>query len=46
MLLDTGADVTLLSRDYSERLGVMPVEYKVYEVEGFDGAPNWRRSFN
>ena len=37
MLLDTGADVTLLPHDYSERLGVMPVEDKVYEVEGFDG---------
>ena len=37
MLLDTSADVTLLPRDYIELLGVMPVEDKVYEVEGFDG---------
>ena len=36
MLLDTGSDVTLLPRDCIEQLGVMPVEDKVYEVEGFD----------
>lgn len=38
MLLDTGADVTLLQRDYTERHGVMPVEDKVYKVEGIDGS--------
>ena len=37
MLLDTGADVTLLPRDYIEQLGVIPVKDKIYEVEGFDG---------
>jgi hypothetical protein len=37
MLLDTGADVTLISRDFIDQLGVRPVEEKVYEVEGFDG---------
>ncbi len=37
MLLDTGADVTLLPREFIEQLGVTPVEDKVYEVEGFDG---------
>lgn len=37
MLMDTGADVTLLSREYVEQLGITPVEGKVYEVEGFGG---------
>jgi predicted aspartyl protease len=37
MLLDTGADVTLLPREIIEQLGVEPVKNKVYEVEGFDG---------
>jgi predicted aspartyl protease len=37
MLLDTGADVTLLPREIIEQLGVELVENKVYEVEGFDG---------
>jgi len=37
MLLDTGADVTLLPRDFVDQLGITPVEDKVYEVEGFDG---------
>jgi len=37
MLLDTGADVTLLPRETIEQLEVTPIEDKVYEVEGFDG---------
>jgi hypothetical protein len=37
MLLDTGADVTLLPRERIEQLGVSNVENKIYEVEGFDG---------
>jgi len=37
MLLDTGADVTLLPREIIKQLGVNPVENKIYEVEGFDG---------
>ncbi len=37
MLLDTGADVTLLPREIIEQLGVAPVENKFYEVAGFDG---------
>ena len=37
MLIDTGADVTLLPRDAVEQLGVAPLEDKLYEVEGFDG---------
>jgi hypothetical protein len=37
MLLDTGADVTLLPRECIAQLGIEPVENEVYEVEGFDG---------
>lgn len=37
MLLDTGADVTLLPRETIEQLGVMPIEDKAYEGEGFNG---------
>jgi hypothetical protein len=38
MLLDTGADVTLLPRETIEQFGVKPIEDKAYEVEGFDGS--------
>jgi len=38
MLLDTGADVTLLPREFVELLGVSPEEGLTYEVAGFDGA--------
>ena len=37
LLLDTGADVTLLPRAAVERLGVKPVSGKDYELLGFDG---------
>jgi Retroviral aspartyl protease len=37
LLMDTGADVTLLPREIIRQLGVVPVEDKFYEVEGFDG---------
>ena len=37
MLMDTGADITLLSREYIEQLGIEPVEDIVYELQGFDG---------
>ncbi|MBC8496624.1 MAG: retroviral-like aspartic protease [Chloroflexi bacterium] len=37
MLMDTGADVTLLPREYIEQMGVKPIANKVYEIEGFDG---------
>jgi predicted aspartyl protease len=37
MLIDTGADVTLLPRTYVEQLGVTPDEDILYEVQGFDG---------
>lgn len=36
MLIDTGADVTLLPREYADRLGV-ETESKAYEVQGYDG---------
>ncbi len=36
MLIDTGADVTLLPRQYVEELNIEPEEDKVYEVQGFD----------
>ncbi len=36
MLIDTGADVTLLPRSYADRLGV-ETESKAYEVQGYDG---------
>ena len=38
LLMDTGADVTLLPRNIVEQLGVVPVDNKFYEVEGFDGS--------
>jgi predicted aspartyl protease len=38
MLIDTGADVTLLPRDVVEKIGVIPVPEKVCEVQGFDGS--------
>lgn len=37
MLIDTGADTTLLPQDYVERLGIEPDENTLYEVQGFDG---------
>jgi Aspartyl protease len=38
LLLDTGADVTLLPRAAVERLGVKPVSGKDYELLGFNGS--------
>ena len=38
MLMDSGADVTLLPRDVVEKLGVTPIAEKVYELQGFDGS--------
>jgi len=37
MLMDTGADVTLLPRIYVDRLGISSLKEKVYELQGFDG---------
>ncbi len=36
MLIDTGADVTLLPREYVERLGI-ETESEAYEVQGYNG---------
>jgi predicted aspartyl protease len=38
LLIDTGADVTLLPRSAVTRLGVTPVPDMRYELIGFDGA--------
>jgi clan AA aspartic protease len=37
MLIDTGADVTLVPRQVAERLGIQSSEDTAYEVQGFDG---------
>jgi predicted aspartyl protease len=37
MLVDTGADVTLLPRGSVNRLGVLPNEDVLYEIQDFDG---------
>lgn len=37
MLMDTGADVSLLPRSYIEQLGTEPAADVVYEIQGFDG---------
>ncbi len=39
MLIDTGADVTLLPANYVEQLGMKPVRDVAYEIQGFDGEP-------
>ncbi len=38
MLLDTGADVTLLPRHLVGQLGVTPSAEKAYELTSFDGS--------
>jgi predicted aspartyl protease len=37
MLIDTGADATLLPQEYVEQLGIDADENTLYEVQGFDG---------
>jgi predicted aspartyl protease len=39
MLIDTGADVTLLPASYVEQLDMKPVHNIAYEIQGFDGQP-------
>ena len=39
LLLDTGADITLLPRMAVDRLGVKPLGGKDYQLLGFDGIP-------
>jgi predicted aspartyl protease len=41
MLLDTGADVTLLSQAVVERLGVVAIPDQRYELVGFDGSTSF-----
>ena len=38
LLMDSGADVTILPREAVEKLGIAPVANKVYELQGFDGS--------
>lgn len=38
MLLDTGADITLLPKSYIETLEIKPSENQKYELTGFDGS--------
>lgn len=44
LLLDTGADVTLLPRAAVERLDVAPVSGMDYELVGFDGSRSTARA--
>lgn len=37
MLLDSGADITLLPQTAVEQLGVLPIPEQRYELVGFDG---------
>jgi hypothetical protein len=37
LLVDTGADITLLPRSAVEQLGVQLLEDEQYELQGFDG---------
>ena len=41
LLLDTGADITLLPRTAVERLGVPPLADQQYELMGFDGSTSF-----
>ncbi|MEZ4767284.1 MAG: retropepsin-like aspartic protease [Caldilineales bacterium] len=38
MLIDSGADVTLIPQSYLDRLGLVPAEGQFYELMGFDGS--------
>ncbi len=38
MLMDSGADVTVLLREAVEKLGISPIGDKVYELQGFNGS--------
>ena len=40
LLMDTGADITLLPRSAVEQLGISPVEQR-YELMGFDGSKSF-----
>ena len=36
MLIDTGADISLLPRQSVEQIGVVPIANSAYEIQGFD----------
>jgi hypothetical protein len=38
MLIDSGADVTLIPREVIENLEIVPIAEKVYEIQDFDGS--------
>jgi len=44
MLLDTGADVTLLPEVAVEQLGVLPISEQRYELVGFDGTTSFAQA--
>ena len=37
MLIDTGADITMLPLQFVDQLEIEPEDDKIYEVQGFDG---------
>ena len=41
MLLDTGADLTLVPQSVADQLGVLPLPGQQYELAGFDGVHSW-----
>jgi hypothetical protein len=41
MLLDSGADVSLIPQSYIEQLGLELIADSVYELMGFDGTTNF-----
>ena len=41
MLLDSGADVTMIPRAALDRLGVVPMEGRAYELTAFDGGSSY-----
>ena len=44
MLLDSGADVTLLPQAAVDQLGVLPIPGQRYELVGFDGSTTSAKS--
>jgi len=45
MLVDTGADITLLPDESLQELGVEAAD-KMYEIQGFDGEPKLAKAVN
>lgn len=46
LLLDTGADVTLVPRRSAAGLGISPVAGQAYELVGFDGSTSFAPAVN